>query len=149
MFYLICFEGYSLFWKARTILIKPGQCPCKLVKTESDLISPKRNNFEKKMDKKCIYTLTIDLYQKMKSLKNSGFFKIYQFTPKKYFGKHSCSRHTILNFSRFLDFYWKNYILENILAQDTLFDLMLCKVTSFTFQKMRALLILDIKNSFT
>ena len=36
----------AFFWKVpTTIFVNPGQCPCKFVKTENEIISPKINIF--------------------------------------------------------------------------------------------------------
>ena len=76
----------SFFWKVLTaIFVNLGQCPCKLVKMENDRTSSKINIFQQNFNRKCILTLPIDLYkQKLKIWKNSRFFPISRFFPKKW-----------------------------------------------------------------
>ena len=80
----------AFFWKVpTTIFVNPGQCPCKLIKTENDITSSKIDIFQRNLERKCISTLPIDLYkQKLKIWKVFRFFPISRFFSKKcHFGR--------------------------------------------------------------
>ena len=77
----------AFFWKALTkVFVNPCQCPCKTVTTVNDITSLKLNNLTQNLDKKCILTLAIDIFQ-IQSKKNDFSRFPYFSRWKWHFGK--------------------------------------------------------------